>query len=177
MIVQKYDKHYRGGNWYLEPSVGIETKICTELTSRFTWRGSSQSSLFSWLSSTDGQDYPRAAYQQVIQPALPGQPLPGGPHPVQKIILNYPSPWDQEERPAQRDHSSPGLLRYQWVLRNQLADSFKMKKHAVNAIKGIKLCWFTTQVSGQATQWNAPHRLFRSKGSGDWLTRISLSDT
>ncbi|KAK1338103.1 hypothetical protein QTO34_001213 [Cnephaeus nilssonii] len=60
-----------------------------------------------------GQDYPRAAYQQVIQPALPGQPLPGGPHPVQKIILNYPSPWDQEERPTQRDHSSPGLLRYQ----------------------------------------------------------------
>lgn len=64
-----------------------------------------------------GHDNPRAAYQQVIQPALPGQPLPGasvrGPHPVQKVILNYPSPWNQEERPAQRDYSSPGLLRYQ----------------------------------------------------------------
>lgn len=70
-----------------------------------------------------GQDYPRAAYQQVIQPALPGQPLPGasvrGPHPVQKVILNYPSPWDQEERPAQRDYSSPGVQRYQDQLYNQ----------------------------------------------------------
>ncbi|XP_012293795.2 E3 ubiquitin ligase TRAF3IP2 isoform X1 [Aotus nancymaae] len=64
-----------------------------------------------------GHDYPRAAYQQVIQPALPGQPLPGasvrGLHPVQKVILNYPRPWDQEERPAQRDCSFPGLPRYQ----------------------------------------------------------------
>ncbi|KAM7135989.1 E3 ubiquitin ligase TRAF3IP2 isoform 2-T2 [Molossus nigricans] len=64
-----------------------------------------------------GHDYPRAAYQQVIQPALPGQPLPGastrGTNPVQKVILNYPSPWDQEERPAQRDYSSPGLPRDQ----------------------------------------------------------------
>ncbi|XP_062954115.1 E3 ubiquitin ligase TRAF3IP2 isoform X1 [Cynocephalus volans] len=63
-----------------------------------------------------GHDYPRAAYQQVIQPALSGQPLPGasarGLHPVQKVILNYPSPWDQEERPAQRD-SFPGLPRDQ----------------------------------------------------------------
>ncbi|XP_012608523.1 E3 ubiquitin ligase TRAF3IP2 isoform X1 [Microcebus murinus] len=64
-----------------------------------------------------GQDYPRAAYQQVIQPALPGQPLPvasvRGLHPVQKVVLNYPSPWDQEERPTQRDCSFPGLPRYQ----------------------------------------------------------------
>ncbi|XP_014636653.1 PREDICTED: adapter protein CIKS isoform X2 [Ceratotherium simum simum] len=64
-----------------------------------------------------GHDYPRAAYQQVIQPALPGQPLPGasvrGLHPVQKVILNYPSPWDQEERPTQRDCFSPGLPRDQ----------------------------------------------------------------
>lgn len=64
-----------------------------------------------------GQDYPRAAHQQVVQRALPVQPLPGasvrGPHPVQKVILNYPSPWGQEERPAQRDYSSPGLPRYQ----------------------------------------------------------------
>ncbi|XP_008578888.1 PREDICTED: adapter protein CIKS [Galeopterus variegatus] len=64
-----------------------------------------------------GHDYPRAAYQQVIQPALPGQPLPGasarGLYPVQKVILNYPSPWDQEERPAQRDSSFPGLPRDQ----------------------------------------------------------------
>ncbi|CAK6446682.1 unnamed protein product [Pipistrellus nathusii] len=60
-----------------------------------------------------GQDYPRVAYHQVIQPALPGQPLQGGPHPVQKIILNYPSPWDQEERPTQRDASSPEPPRYQ----------------------------------------------------------------
>lgn len=70
-----------------------------------------------------GHDYPRAAYQQVIQPALPGQPLPGasvrGLHPVQKVILNYPSPWDQEERPAQRDYSSPGAPRYQDQLFHQ----------------------------------------------------------
>ncbi|XP_019501885.1 PREDICTED: adapter protein CIKS isoform X1 [Hipposideros armiger] len=70
-----------------------------------------------------GHVYPRAAYQQVIQPALPGQPLPGasgrGVHPVQKVFLNYPSPWDQEERPAQRDFSSPGIPRYQDQLYNQ----------------------------------------------------------
>lgn len=64
-----------------------------------------------------GHDYPRAAYQQVIQPALPGQPLPGasvrGLHPVQKVFLNYPSPWDQEERPAQRDCSFLRLPRHQ----------------------------------------------------------------
>ncbi|XP_033090200.1 adapter protein CIKS isoform X1 [Trachypithecus francoisi] len=64
-----------------------------------------------------GHDYPRAAYQQVIQPALPGQLLPGasarGLHPVQKVILNYPSPWDQEDRPAQRDCSFLGLPRHQ----------------------------------------------------------------
>ncbi|XP_037014930.1 E3 ubiquitin ligase TRAF3IP2 isoform X2 [Artibeus jamaicensis] len=69
-----------------------------------------------------GHNYPRAAYQRVIQPALPGQPPPGaserGPHPVQKVVLNYPSPWD-EERPAQRDYSSPGLPRYQDQLYNQ----------------------------------------------------------
>ncbi|KAF6116689.1 TRAF3 interacting protein 2 [Phyllostomus discolor] len=68
-----------------------------------------------------GHNYPRAAYQQVIQPPLPGQPPPGaserGPHPVQKVILNYPSPWDEGERPAQRDYSSPGLPRDQ--LHNQ----------------------------------------------------------
>ncbi|XP_066229556.1 E3 ubiquitin ligase TRAF3IP2 isoform X1 [Saccopteryx leptura] len=71
----------------------------------------------------NGHDYLRAAYQQVIQPALPGQPLPGasvrGLHPVQKVILNYPGPWDQEERPAHRDCSSPGLPRYQDQLCNQ----------------------------------------------------------
>ncbi|XP_053446601.1 E3 ubiquitin ligase TRAF3IP2 [Nycticebus coucang] len=64
-----------------------------------------------------GHDYPRAAYQQVIQPALPGQPLPGasvrGLHPVQKVIPNYPSPWDQEKRPTHRDCSFPGLPRDQ----------------------------------------------------------------
>nr|XP_003404337.1 adapter protein CIKS [Loxodonta africana] len=71
-----------------------------------------------------GHDYPRAAYQQVIQPALPGHPLPGasvrGLHPVQKVILNYPSPRDQEERPAQRDYFSPGPPRYQDQLYNQI---------------------------------------------------------
>ncbi|XP_057595204.1 E3 ubiquitin ligase TRAF3IP2 isoform X2 [Hippopotamus amphibius kiboko] len=70
-----------------------------------------------------GHDYPRAAYQQVIQPALPGQAPPGasvrGLHPVQKVVLNYPSPWDQEERPPQRDYSSPGLPRCQDQLYNQ----------------------------------------------------------
>ncbi|EQB78473.1 adapter protein CIKS [Camelus ferus] len=70
-----------------------------------------------------GHNYPRAAYQQVIQPAVPGQAPPGasmrGLHPVQKVILNYPSPWDQEERPTQRDYSSPGLPRYQDQLYNQ----------------------------------------------------------
>ncbi|XP_072821844.1 E3 ubiquitin ligase TRAF3IP2 isoform X1 [Vicugna pacos] len=69
-----------------------------------------------------GHNYPRAAYQQVIQPAVPGQAPPGasmrGLHPVQKVILNYPSPWDQEERPTQRDYSSPGLPRYQDQLYN-----------------------------------------------------------
>ncbi|CAK7309648.1 E3 ubiquitin ligase TRAF3IP2 [Vulpes lagopus] len=64
-----------------------------------------------------GPDHPRAAYQQVVQPAVRGQPLPGasvrGPHPVQKVLLNYPSPWDQDQRPTQRDHSSPGLPRDQ----------------------------------------------------------------
>ncbi|XP_036920953.1 E3 ubiquitin ligase TRAF3IP2 isoform X1 [Sturnira hondurensis] len=69
-----------------------------------------------------GHNYPRAAYQRVIQPALPGQPPPGaserGPHPVQKVIPNYPSPWD-EERPAQRDYSFPGVPRYQDQLYNQ----------------------------------------------------------
>ncbi|XP_037376138.1 E3 ubiquitin ligase TRAF3IP2 isoform X1 [Talpa occidentalis] len=67
-----------------------------------------------------GHDYPRAAYQQVIQPALPRQPLPGvsvrGLHPVQKVILTHPSPWEQEERPAQMD-CSPGVPRDQ--LHNQ----------------------------------------------------------
>ncbi|XP_073645613.1 E3 ubiquitin ligase TRAF3IP2 isoform X4 [Tursiops truncatus] len=71
----------------------------------------------------NGHDYPRTAYQQVIQPALPGQAPPGasvrGLHPVQKVVLNYPSPWDQEERPPQRDCSSLGLLRYQGRLYNQ----------------------------------------------------------
>ncbi|XP_006839988.1 PREDICTED: adapter protein CIKS isoform X2 [Chrysochloris asiatica] len=70
-----------------------------------------------------GHNYPRTAYQQVVQPALPGQPLARGSmrglHPVQKVILNYPSPWDQEERPAQRDYSSPGPPRYQDQLYNQ----------------------------------------------------------
>lgn len=102
----------------MEPSVGIKTKICTELTSPFMQRSHSQSSLFSLLSSpTDGHDYPRVAYQQVIQPALPGQAPPGahvrGLHPVQKVILSFPSPWDQEERPPQRNYSPPGLPRYQ----------------------------------------------------------------
>ncbi|KAM4817720.1 E3 ubiquitin ligase TRAF3IP2 isoform X2 [Urocitellus parryii] len=64
-----------------------------------------------------GHNYPRAAYQQVIQPALPGQPLPGttvrGLPPVQKVIPNYPSPWHQEDRPIQRDYSFPGLPRCQ----------------------------------------------------------------
>ncbi|XP_037698668.1 E3 ubiquitin ligase TRAF3IP2 isoform X2 [Choloepus didactylus] len=63
-----------------------------------------------------GHDYPRAAYQQVVQPALPGQPLPRGSvrglPPVQKVILNYPSPWDQEDRLAQRE-ISPGPQRDQ----------------------------------------------------------------
>uniref|UniRef100_A0A8C5VSM3 SEFIR domain-containing protein n=1 Tax=Microcebus murinus TaxID=30608 RepID=A0A8C5VSM3_MICMU len=70
-----------------------------------------------------GHDYPRTAYQQVIQPALPGKPLPAasvrGLHPVQKVILNYPSPWGQEERPTQRDCSVPRLPRYQDQLYHQ----------------------------------------------------------
>uniref|UniRef100_A0A8C3YF51 E3 ubiquitin ligase TRAF3IP2 n=2 Tax=Catagonus wagneri TaxID=51154 RepID=A0A8C3YF51_9CETA len=70
-----------------------------------------------------GHAYAQAAFQQVIQPAFPGQAPPGtsarGPHPVQKVFLNYPSPWDQEERPAPRDYWSPGLLRYQDRVYNQ----------------------------------------------------------
>lgn len=69
-----------------------------------------------------GQDYPRAAYQQVIQPALPGQHLPGvgmrGLPPVQKVVLNCPSPWGQEERLAQGDYS-PGIPEYQDQQYNQ----------------------------------------------------------
>lgn len=65
----------------------------------------------------DGQDNLQAAYKQVIQSALPRQPLCGasvrGPHPVQRVFLNYPGPWDQEERPAQRDICLPGIPRYQ----------------------------------------------------------------
>lgn len=61
--------------------------------------------------------YPPAAYQQVIQPVLPGQALPGargrGLNPVQKVMLNYPSPQDQGERLAQRDFSFPRLPRDQ----------------------------------------------------------------
>ncbi|KAM6184599.1 E3 ubiquitin ligase TRAF3IP2 isoform 3-T3 [Rhynchocyon petersi] len=68
------------------------------------------------------QNYARAAYQQVVHPALPGQPLPGGSirghQPVQRVILNYPSPLDQEERQAQRD-SIPDPPRYQSQLCNQ----------------------------------------------------------
>lgn len=37
-FVQKYGKHHGGGNRYLEPLVGIETKICTEFTALFTQR-------------------------------------------------------------------------------------------------------------------------------------------
>ncbi|XP_048209885.1 E3 ubiquitin ligase TRAF3IP2 isoform X2 [Perognathus longimembris pacificus] len=65
-----------------------------------------------------GCSYPRAAYQQMIQPVVPGQPLPGttvrGLYPVQKVILNYPSPQDQKERAAQRDGSFPRLPREQF---------------------------------------------------------------
>lgn len=32
---------------------------------------------------------------------------------MHKVILNYPSPWDQEERPAHRECSFPGPPRYQ----------------------------------------------------------------
>ncbi|XP_021060377.1 adapter protein CIKS [Mus pahari] len=64
-----------------------------------------------------GHGYPpAAAYQQVIQPALHEQVLPGarlrGPRPVQKVIPNDSSPQDQEERPAQRDFSFPRLPRH-----------------------------------------------------------------
>lgn len=63
------------------------------------------------------QAYPPTAYQQVIQPALPGQVLPGarvrGLYPVQKVVLNDPSPQDHGERPAQRDFSFPRLPRDQ----------------------------------------------------------------
>lgn len=65
-----------------------------------------------------GHGYPpAAAYQQVIQPALPEQALLGarvrGLHPMQKVVLNDSSPQDQEERPAQRDFSFPRLPRDQ----------------------------------------------------------------
>lgn len=70
-----------------------------------------------------GHNYPREAYQQVIQPAFHGQVPPGtsarGLHPVQKVFLNYPSPWDQEEIPAARNYSSPGFPGYQDHVYNQ----------------------------------------------------------
>ncbi|VCW79034.1 unnamed protein product, partial [Gulo gulo] len=58
-----------------------------------------------------GHDHPRAAYHQVVPP-IPGASV-RGPRLVQKVVLNYPSPWDQDQRPPQRDHSSPGLPRDQ----------------------------------------------------------------
>ncbi|XP_003466549.2 E3 ubiquitin ligase TRAF3IP2 isoform X2 [Cavia porcellus] len=64
-------------------------------------------------------DYPGAAYQQVIQPTLPGQPLPRGLHPVQTVIPNYPGPQNQVERPAARDRPFPGLPQYQDQLHHQ----------------------------------------------------------
>nr|XP_045010029.1 E3 ubiquitin ligase TRAF3IP2 isoform X2 [Jaculus jaculus] len=68
---------------------------------------------------TNGHGCPPAAYQQVIQPALRGQPLPGatvrGLYPMQ-VIPNYPSPQDQEERPAQRECSFPRIPKYQGQL-------------------------------------------------------------
>ncbi|XP_006879096.1 PREDICTED: adapter protein CIKS isoform X1 [Elephantulus edwardii] len=70
-----------------------------------------------------GHDYPRAAYQQVIQPALPGPPLPAGstrgPQPVQRVMLNYPRPEDQDRGRIQREYSTPGPPRHQNQLYNQ----------------------------------------------------------
>lgn len=81
--------------------------------SAFLQRCSSHSALFTLLSSpTGGHDHPQAAYHQVVQP-IPGASV-RGPRPVQKVVLNYPSPWDQDQRPAQRDHSSLGLPRYHY---------------------------------------------------------------
>lgn len=79
-----------------------------------------------YLQAPYGRGYPQAAYQQAIQPALPGPPLPGacvrGQHPVQKVMVNCPGPWAQEERLGQRDHPSPGLPRHQDQLYNQPPD-------------------------------------------------------
>ncbi|KAM4866160.1 E3 ubiquitin ligase TRAF3IP2 isoform 2-T2 [Thomomys bottae] len=60
-----------------------------------------------------GQHFPRTAYQQVVQPVVPGA-MVRGLHPVQKVIPNYPSAQGQEERPAQRDCSFPRLPRDQF---------------------------------------------------------------
>ncbi|XP_006157068.1 adapter protein CIKS isoform X1 [Tupaia chinensis] len=65
-----------------------------------------------------GHDYPQAAYRQVIPPALAGASVRGL-HPVEKVFVNYPSPWNQEERLVQRDCSFPGLPRYQDPLHHQ----------------------------------------------------------
>ncbi|KAK2504516.1 hypothetical protein MC885_021546 [Smutsia gigantea] len=74
----------------------------------------------------DGRGYPQAAYHLAIPPALPGPPLPGasvrGQHPVQKVVVNCPSPWGQEQRPEQRDYPFPGLTRYQDQPYNQPPD-------------------------------------------------------
>ncbi|XP_007938981.1 E3 ubiquitin ligase TRAF3IP2 [Orycteropus afer afer] len=85
-----------------------------------------------------GHDYPRAAYQQVIQPVLPGKPLPGGPHPVQKVILNYPSPQDQEERPAQQHYFSPGPSRYGDQLYNQTPNRAGALKDSLECPAGLR---------------------------------------
>lgn len=45
-----------------------------------------------------------------------------GQHPVQKVMVNCPGPWAQEERLGQRDHPSPGLPRHQDQLYNQPPD-------------------------------------------------------
>ncbi|XP_008057179.1 adapter protein CIKS isoform X1 [Carlito syrichta] len=71
-----------------------------------------------------GHDYLQAAHQQVVQPAPSGQPLPGasarGLHSVQRVILKYPSPWDQEEKPAQRSCSFAGYPRHEDQRQDQL---------------------------------------------------------
>ncbi|XP_040094413.1 E3 ubiquitin ligase TRAF3IP2 isoform X3 [Oryx dammah] len=105
------------------PPCKLSGTITTIVLETLTARCHVSELLSSGCRGPDGHDYPRAAYQQVIQPGLPGQAPPGahvrGLHPVQKVILSFPSPWDQEERPPQRNYSPPGLPRYQDQLYNQ----------------------------------------------------------
>lgn len=88
-----------------------------------------------------GHHCPGTPCQQAVQPARPGQPWLGasvrGPHPVHKVILNYPSPWDQEERPAHRECSFPGPPRYQDQLNPQPPNRAGLLEESLERVQAL----------------------------------------